>query len=261
MLKEWLAHPLLRGMDLDDPRTTTMRRQIIQGNRFLRQIYLEWYTQLVAAVPPGDELVLELGSGPGFLPELLQDLIASEVFWCDQIHAVLDGRYLPLAAVSLRAILMTDVLHHIPNVRPFLRESARCVRAGGVIAMIEPWVTRWSLFVYAHFHHEPFEPLAPNWEFPTHGPLSSANGALPWIVFERDRVQFEREFPQWCIETIRPLLPFRYLVSGGVSMRPLMPGWSSGAWRAFEKLFQSWMDRWAMFALIVLRRSQRDAAS
>ena len=39
MLKQWLAHPLLRGLDVDDPRTTTVRRQIIQDNRFLRQIY------------------------------------------------------------------------------------------------------------------------------------------------------------------------------------------------------------------------------
>jgi len=42
---------------------------------------------------------------------------------------------------SLRAIVMTDVLHHIPNVESFFAEAARCVRPGGVIVMIEPWLT------------------------------------------------------------------------------------------------------------------------
>jgi len=146
------------------------------------------------------------------------------------------------------------VLHHVPDVRAFFAEAARCVRPGGVMVMIEPWVTRWSRLIYTRLHHEPFWPQTPDWQFPARGPLSSANGALPWIVFERDRAQFEREFPQWRIETLKPIMPFRYLVSGGVSLRALMPGWTFGAWRGLEKLFEPWLKTWAMFAVIKLRR-------
>ena len=32
-IKAWLAHPLTRELDLDDPRTTQLRRQIIQEKR------------------------------------------------------------------------------------------------------------------------------------------------------------------------------------------------------------------------------------
>ncbi len=254
MLKQRLAHPLLRGLDVDDPRTTARRRQIIQDNRFLRQVYGEWYEALAAVLPDVPGAALELGSGAGFLPDVVPGLITSEVFWCRHIHIVADGRRLPLPDSCLRAILMTDVLHHVPDVRAFFADAARCVRSGGVMAMVEPWVTRWSRLIYTRLHHEPFRPQTPAWEFPALGPLSSANGALPWIVFERDRAQFEREFPQWRIETIRPCMPFRYLVSGGVSLRALMPGWAFGAWRGLERLFDPWMKTWAMFALIVLRR-------
>ena len=254
MLRQWLTHPLLRDLDLDDPRTTTARRQIIKRNRFLRQIYAEWYVSLAAWLPPGAGNVLELGSGAGFLSDMVPNLIASEIFWCEHIQVVADGRRLPFAAGALRAILMTDVLHHVPDVRAFLRDAARCIRPGGVVAMIEPWVTRWSRFIYRRFHHEPFCPDATVWEFPSSGPLSGANGALPWIVFARDRVQFEREFPQWRIELIQPGMPFRYLVSGGVSRRALMPGWSFGLWRGVESRLQPWMNTWAMFAQIVLQR-------
>ena len=39
MLKHWLEHPLTRGLDLDDPRTTHLRRRVLDEKRFLRRIY------------------------------------------------------------------------------------------------------------------------------------------------------------------------------------------------------------------------------
>ncbi len=120
--------------------------------------------------------------------------------------------------------------------------------------MIEPWVTSLSRFVYSHFHHEPFHPEARDWSFSFGGPLSGANVAIPWIVFFRDRGKFEREFPELLIEQILPFLPFRYLVSGGVGMRSLMPGFTHSAWAALERRLEAQMAHLGMFALIVLRR-------
>jgi hypothetical protein len=120
--------------------------------------------------------------------------------------------------------------------------------------MIEPWVTSWGRWTYTHLHHEPFNPDADQWEFPTNGPLSGANGALPWILFVRDRSQFEREFPMWQIRDILPDWPFSYLLSGGVSMRSLMPGWTFNFWRVVERFMHPWMNRWGMFAQINLCR-------
>jgi SAM-dependent methyltransferase len=254
MLKAWLAHPLTKGLDIDDPRTTHLRLQIIQEKSFLRQIYQEWYQSLALVLPPGEGAVLELGAGAGFTKDFIPEVIASEVFYCPNIRAVLDASRLPFAARSLRGILMTDVLHHIRQPRSFFTEAARCVRTGGVVAMIEPWVTSWSRFVYTRLHHEPFHPEIQSWELPTRGPLSGANGALPWIIFARDRRQFEREFPEWKIEFIKPIMPFRYLVSGGISLRGLTPGWSFGLWRQIENTLACWSTELAMFAQIVLRR-------
>lgn len=257
MLKTWLTHPLTRGLDIDDPHTTHLRRRIIAEKPFLRRTYQEWYESLAATLPTGPGAVLELGSGAGFLRSYIPDLIASELFHCPDINAVLDGHALPFAAGSLRAIIMTNVLHHIAAPRRFFNEAARCVRPGGVVAILEPWVTSWSRLVYTRLHHEPFQPDAAGWEFPTSGPLSGANGALPWMLFARDRVQFEREFPCWRITTVQPLMPVRYLLSGGVSLRSLMPGWSFGLWRSFEQGLQPWMNDLAMFAQIVLVREER----
>lgn len=254
MFKNLLAHPLTRGLEIDSPRCTELRWSIIQQKSFLRQIYEEWYSAISALLPLHEEPVLELGSGGGFLSDYVPELITSEVLYCQHVGVVLDGSHLPFVNESLGGIVMTDVLHHLPQARGFLTEAKRCVRPGGLVIMIEPWVTPWSRLVYSRLHHEPFRPDASEWSFPSKGPLSGANGALPWIIFERDRAQFEKEFPELQIRTIKLFMPFRYLLSGGVSLRSLMPGWSFSLWRNVENLLQPWMKSLAMFALIVLRK-------
>ncbi|HZP85908.1 MAG TPA: class I SAM-dependent methyltransferase [Burkholderiales bacterium] len=252
-LRTWLAHPLTRELDIDAPDTTALRRQIIAGKPFLRSIYDEWYRLVRDALPDMEGEVLELGSGAGFMRQYIDDLLTSEIFLTPGVRTVLDATALPFPAASLRAIVMTDVFHHIPRPRAFLSEASRSLKPGGRIVMVEPWVTPWSRLVYRRFHHEPFLPEAPRWEFPASGPLSGANGALPWIIFERDRAAFEREFPFLRISVIRPFMPLAYLVSGGVSMRSLMPGVAYRLWRVLERAAPSRLT--AMFAMIVVERS------
>ena len=100
-------------------------------------------------------------------------------------------------------------------------------------------------------------PEAPKWEFPPRGPLSGANGALPWIIFKRDRRQFELEFPGLHLSRIELSQPFRYLLSGGVSLVSLSPAWTFGCWRRLEDLLQPLMKYLAMFARIELLRVNR----
>ena len=158
MLQGWLAHPLTRGLDIDDPRTTELRRSIIRDKKFLRRIYEEWYTALAGALPEVQGPVLELGSGAGFLREYIPDLVTSDVFPVPDVSIVLDAHALPFSDHSLRAIVMTNVLHHLARPRCFFAEAARCVKPGGAILMIEPWVTPWSRLVYTKLHYEPFDP-------------------------------------------------------------------------------------------------------
>lgn len=253
-LKNWLAEPLTLGFDLDDPALTHLRKTVLNKKPFLRAIYIEWYQMLVDCIPKGPGAVLELGSGGGFLKELLPQVVASDIFWLPGNSAVLDGCALPFPNNSLKAIIMTDVLHHIPATRSLFSEACRCLSPGGVIAMIEPWFTPWSGFVYRNFHHELFLPNQVNWEFKSTGPLSAANGALPWIIFERDREIFTREFPSLKIEILRSLMPFSYLLSGGISFRTFMPGWSYRLWRWIERVLEAKSHHLAMFEFIVLRR-------
>jgi SAM-dependent methyltransferase len=255
LLRRLLMHPLTAGLDLDDPATTELRKQIIASKPFLRAIYDEWYKLLSAAVPEGDGRVLELGAGAGYCERFIPDLITSDLIPCRGVKVVADAQRLPFANGSLKAIVFVNVLHHLPTVSEFFREASRCLTPGAKVAMIEPWATPWSTLIHTKLHHEPFDRDAPEWSFPAGGPLSSANGALPWIVFERDRGIFERSHPELRVERIEPFMPFRYIVSGGVGMRNLAPGFTHRIWRGIENLLTPFRRQLGMFAFIVIRRT------
>jgi SAM-dependent methyltransferase len=254
LLRRLLAHPLTASLDVDDPATTELRKQIISSKPFLKAIYDEWYVMLAEGLPSGPGQVLELGSGGGYCGRFIPHLITSDVFTCSDLQVVVDAQRMPFANASLRAIVMTNVMHHMPDVNQFFLGAVRCLRPGGKILLIEPWVTSWSRFVYKRFHHEPLHLEAAEWKFPMKGPLSGANVAIPWIVFLRDRAKFASEFPDLQVEHIRTFLPFRYLVSGGVAMRSLMPGFTHPAWAKLEQLLEPQMPRLGMFAFISVCR-------
>jgi SAM-dependent methyltransferase len=254
----FLSHPLTRGIDVDDPQSTVLRRRIIRDKAFLRRLYSEWYALIVGHLPADRDDVLEIGSGAGFIKEVLPQAITSEVFALDGVDRVEDATSLSFADSSLDAIVMTDVLHHIPDVSQFFAEASRTLRDEGALILIEPWRTSWSQWVYRHFHHEPFRPDADDWRLPPGGPLSMANGAMPWMVFVRDRKRFERDSPELQVQTIQPLMPIAYLASGGVSLRALVPGVAYPSVRFLER--RVLRERGAMFALIVIRRRPRLAS-
>ncbi len=254
MLKKLFAHPLTRGLNIDGPRCTELRRSVIQNKTFLRQIYINWYKSLIMLLPPGEAPVLELGSGSGFLSDFISNLITSDISQIPGMDVVLNGQSHPFKEGSLRGIVMVDVLHHIPDVKSFFAESVRCIKPGGVIVMVEPWVTRWSALIYRYLHHEPYQPETKHWDFAEGGPLSQANLALPWIIFARDRKKFERQFPKWRIKQVTLHSPFCYLLSGGVSLRSLLPGCLFETCHQIENMLTLWMDSLAMFGTIALVR-------
>lgn len=255
MLKKLLSHPLTRGLDVDDPRTTEARRRIIREKDFLRRLYDEWFSRIRDELPLEKAPIVELGSGAGHLEKFVPGLIKSEILPCPHVDVVLDGGSLPFSGASLSALVMIDVFHHLPRPRAFLKEAARCLVPGGLVIMIEPWVTPWSRFVYRHLHSEPFAPEADAWEFPPSGPLSGANTALPWIVFSRDRDLFQREFPRLQLERLDLMMPLLYLLSGGVSYKSFQPGWTFSGWRSLEKRLEPLLPKTALFARITLKRT------
>jgi len=119
--------------------------------------------------------------------------------------------------------------------------------------MIEPANTILSRFIYKNFHHESFDTEG-GWELEEKGPLSHGNGAIPWIIFCRDREKFENEYPGLRIVGIRNHTPFRYLLSGGFTLRQLVPWFMYPVIKAVEYALSPFNNLLGMFQTVELEK-------
>lgn len=244
---------------IDDPNRTLEHAEIIQKKGFLRRLYIDWYNILLREVSPVDcKKILELGSGGGFIKDLAPRVITSDYLDLPTNDMSFSALSLPFVDEELDAILMIDTFHHIPDVKLFLSEVARTMKPGGRLVMIEPANSWWGRLIYRNFHHEPFDVQSTQWKLPANGPLSSANGALPWIVFERDYKEFESLFPTLRLMSVKYHTPFAYLVSGGLTMRSLLPEIFYAPIRFIDRLFADAFPSISMFTTIILERNYSD---
>ena len=269
---DWLKLPETMGIeDLDDPATTLLHAEIIQKKPFLKKLYIDFYKQFKKAVSDSENKVLvELGSGGGFIKEVISNVITSDVLELPNVDKVFSALDMPFEEASVDAFFMFNVLHHITEPRAFFREALRCLKVCGRVVMIEPANTLWSRFIYKNFHHEAFDTQTPGWgcrgqakwepeprkagTLQKSGPLSGGNGALAWIIFWRDRKIFESEFPSLRIVRMRNHTPLRYLLSGGLTLRQLVPSFSYPAVKAIEYTLPPINDLLGMFQTIELEK-------
>lgn len=233
---------------------TIRRQQDLRKHRpFLGKIYEHWYKLISMNLPEGTEKVLEVGSGPGFMKECIPNLVTSDLLEIPELDYSFDAcETFPFCDKSLRGITMVNVFHHLPKPQNFLTEAQRCIKPGGRLVLVEPWPTPISSLIYKFAHHEPFDANAKDWHFDSTSPLFSANGAMPWIVFDRDKEAFQRRFPKLHIKSIHPMMPFLYLVSGGFSLPSLFPNSMFDTLLAVENRLSFLNPAAAMFALIVV---------
>lgn len=265
---DWLKLPETRCIkDLDDPATTLLHSDIVRKKPFLRRLYIDFYKQFEKAITePGKKVLIELGSGGGFIKEVIGNVITSDILELPNVDKVFSAAKMPFEEASVDAFFMFDVLHHITNPRGFFKEALRCLKTGGKIIMIEPANTLWSRFIYKNFHRELFDTQA-GWELQRSevrgqrsedrgGPVSHGNGAIPWIIFSRDRRVFEREFPSLKVVRMFNHTPMRYLLSGGFTLRQMVPSFTYSLIKAIEYILSPVRDYLGMFQTIELEKTE-----
>lgn len=233
----WLREPALDGLPPGTTQFFAAQKALILKRPLLKRCYDDWYGRLLAdarSVPTAGELV-ELGSGGSYLKDLEPAVITSDVS-PDIAERVIDARQLPFPNESIRALLLTHVFHHIPDVDAFFREAQRTLVPGGVISMIEVAHTPFARFFFRNFHHEPYEDGRKEWNFAQSDSMMDSNQALSWMVLVRDRAQFESRHPGLQIEVLDFTPMFTYLISGGVTARYLIPRFADGLFWGVEQL-------------------------
>lgn len=239
--------------DLDTKESLLEHKKIINSKLFLKNVYIDFYKILKNHKVPKKELLIEVGSGGGFLKKFIPNVITTDVLKTIGIDKKLDLENIKLKSKSVSAFYMLNVFHHIKNPKKALSEMDRCLVTGGKIIMIEPWPSVFSKFIYKNFHHEIFDTNS-DWKVNGSGRMSDANGALPWIVFKRDSQKFKKLFPNLEIDKITPHTPFKYMFSGGLSHPQYLPNSFYPLLTLVEKILTPLNNFLAMFATIIVTK-------
>ncbi|HXJ95538.1 MAG TPA: class I SAM-dependent methyltransferase [Terriglobia bacterium] len=243
----WSALP--RSSDLD---FVQRHRSIWAARPELRSVYQEFFAELLRVVE-GRTPIVELGAGPGFFKEYYSGLISTDVISTPWVDVVCDACALPFRSKSVGALVMLDVLHHLPCPLDFMAEAARVLVPGGLIAMIEPWITPFSYLLYRYFHHEectlrmdlrrPFEACRKN--------AFDGNATIPYKLVEH----YHREPGALRLAREQRFLGLPYLVTFGFKRTRPLPVRLISAARFCERLLGP-LGRWnATRALLVWQKA------
>ena len=234
-------------------------RRAWDANLALRTLYREWYGRIAAELPPAAlGLRVELGYGPGFARQFIPDLELSDIVrapWHDREASAED---LPFVDAALGALVLFDVLHHLPNPRRFFEEAARVLRPGGRIVMSEPYISPLSYLVYKLLHEEPLaltvDPLALTASGGGGRDPFDSNQAIPTLLFRRRRGRraFAQAFPALAVRRVAYLSGPSYPASGGFSRGRFLPQpiWAALHW--LERRLPDFVFRIIGFRMLIV---------
>jgi SAM-dependent methyltransferase len=260
MLKRLLALPETENFDVDGVNRLEVHAAVLERKPLLAAVFRECHELMLDldrrtfGQTPG--LRVELGAGVAPVSMTFSEVLATDIVPGPGLDAVLDAQSMALADGSVRALYGQNCFHHFPDPLKFLTEAERVVAPGGGVILIEPYYGPVASILFKRlFASEDFDKTMPGWKTDATGPMYGANQALSYIVFKRDRTRFERELPSLELVEMFPLGNYlRYLLSGGLNFRQLVPSSTEPALRALESALTPARRVLALHHVIVLRR-------
>jgi len=257
-LAERLREPGLIGVDVDSIDRIAAHREIIARKPMIRDVFGEIHRlmlELEGRYLPAQGVRVEIGAGVWPVRETDPDVLATDIVAAPHLDRVLDAQAMDFADGSVRSVFGQHCFHHLPDPERFFSELIRVCPPGGGAILVEPYWSPVASFVFKRlFTTEDFIKSA-DWTTAGTGAMSGANQALSYIVFKRDRERFHRLFPYLEVVHQAPLGNYaRYLISGGLNFRQLLPDALSPFLKGAEMMLTPLNRVLALHHVLVLRR-------
>jgi len=256
-----LADPRLKGIDVDSDELVKVHRQIMLEKPLMNKVFRGFYDECRSFDEKyfsGEGNRIELGAGVSFFKEVYPDIISTDIKKAENLDRVLDAQNMDLEDNSVKAFYGLNCFHHFPEPRKFFAELDRTlVKCGGCV-LIEPYFGPIAAKMYTNlFDTEIFDKTHKEWESDS-GYMQGANQALSYIVFVRDKEIFEKEFPDLEIVETKVMNNYlKYLVSGGLNFRALLPNFMSPIISLFELILRPFNKILGLHYAIVIRKKAR----
>jgi len=248
-----------------DREWTLKNRKNLLSNQNLIMWYEKLYKKAFTVCGNVDNLnVLEIGSGASPLKMFYNNIITSDILELDYLDFVLDCHNIDKTTQfedeSLDVITMTNVLHHLQNPVDFLLKASCKLKIGGRVIAIEPFFSLVSSIIYKLLHHEPSdfsitEPCLAG----VKGPLSTANQALPQMIFMGNKGWVDPLFEKYSFDSsnFSYYSSLSYMASGGISRRIPIPAWIYRTMLAMDvRIADRFPSMMASFFIICLQKKQ-----
>ncbi len=228
----------------------------------IREVFAECHSSMRSLADSylrADGAAVEIGAGVAPMRESDPAVLSSDIVAGPGLDFVIDAQKMGLRTGCVRVVYAQNVFHHLAQPRRFLGELERVLAPGGGAILLEPYFGPLASFLYKRlFAGETFDKSVAEWETSMAGPMQGANQALSYIVFVRDGARFGEQFPT--LEVVhRSTVPnyLRYLASGGLNFRQILPDAAIGPLRALERALRPLGPLLALHHLIVLRKKAR----
>lgn len=246
-------------MDVDGSERLELHGKVLERKRMLREVFVEFhhaFHRLADRYFKVEGLEVELGAGIAPMRNSYPEVLATDIVATEQLDMALNAEAMSLDDHSARVFYGQNCFHHFPHPDRFFTELERTLKIGGGAILIEPFHGPFAAFLYKRlFKSEGFDMHFPSWETPSTGPMNGANQALSYIVFVRDRQAFERKHPG--LEIVHQEICgnyLRYLISGGLNFRQLLPDALIPVLKVVEKLLYPLRRVLALHHIVVIRR-------
>ncbi|AEA70013.1 class I SAM-dependent methyltransferase [Pseudomonas brassicacearum] len=246
-------------MDVDGSERLELHGKVLERKRMLREVFVEFhhaFHRLADRYFKVEGLEVELGAGIAPMRNSYPEVLATDIVATEQLDMALNAEAMSLDDHSARVFYGQNCFHHFPHPDRFFTELERTLKVGGGAILIEPFHGPFAAFLYKRlFKSEGFDMHFPSWETPSTGPMNGANQALSYIVFVRDRQAFERKHPG--LEIVHQEICgnyLRYLISGGLNFRQLLPDALIPVLKVVEKLLYPLRRVLALHHIVVIRR-------
>jgi SAM-dependent methyltransferase len=257
-----LGDPRLRNVDYDSDELLNLHRQILLEKRMMREVFAEFYDECIRLDHEhftGQGRRVEIGAGVSFFKELHPEITSTDIKKSQTLDMVVDAVNMPFEDGSVRAFYGINCFHHFPDPDRFFDELKRTLVSGGGCVLIEPYHGFVAQRVFRQlFATETFDVTQAEWKNEANRVMSGANQALSYIVFIRDRGKWQARHPGLELVDCRPMNNhLRYLLSGGLNFRSLLPGFSAPFIKLVEWMLTPLNHVLALHHVIVIRKNNQ----
>ena len=251
----------VKDIDVDSAKLSMIHLSIIKKKTLLRSAFQTFYEDMSKICDRffcKDGLEVELGSGVGFFKNFRKQVISSDIRPGLEYDMNIDATNMSLEDDSIKCIFAINVLHHIPYPNKFFKELIRVLRKDGGCILIEPHNGFISKLLHKNMHKdEYFDTDEVNWDKEnSNSILSNANQALSHNIFERDKLIFQKKYGSnlEIIHTQYEINGLRYIFSGGLNFKQILPSFFLPLLLFIEKIFQPFAKFWMPYKMTVIKK-------